>query len=387
MEYHVSTNFNCQILYFTTCSCLSDDRGIVWIGEKDDGNPNIYWTDFKTGEYHQISNNQEGTLKSYVYFNGTEHRGLGKASVSFDNVQDKVYYLQGRNICCADLKGNIRILNQIPEDQITAFTHISRDGKRFCVPTTDKRALEHPHIDGEAADVWKEYDVDERCRKEKLNSYLRVYDTETGEMIACEKVPKCWITHVSFNPVNPNIILYNNEWAEHCGVRRMWLWNGSYHIAIRTVDEGRSIHDWVCHEMWSCDGKYVIYHGGFTDGNKFLGRYCLEDKSIVEVPFSEDYTAYGHFNNAVNGLLCCDGYYEEKGYKSDCDGRWISVQKVDWEQKKIEWFPIELHGSAMNHQDNHPHPTFNPEGNRIYYTSTRSGKREVYSCKVPKGIL
>ena len=388
MNYHISDTEGCQILYFTTCSCLNEDRGVVWIGGGEE-NPNIFWTDFKTGEKHQISDNHEGVMKSYVYFNGFVNRGICKSSISFDNIHEKVYYLQGRDICCADLDGNIRVLNQIPEDQVTAFTHISRDGKRFCIPTTDMRALEYPREEGQPFDFWKGYDIDRRCRDEDLSSYLRVYDTETGEEILCEKVPKCWITHVSFNPVNPEIIMYNNEWCEFAGLRRMWLWDGKNHIAIRSMEDGRTLHDWVCHEMWSMDGNYVYYHGGFAnDGPKFLGRYSLADKSIVEVPFDKHYTGYGHFNNSSRGLFVCDGYYEHPDYNSeDYNGRWISFQKVDWDKKTITWYPMEVHDSQMNHQDNHPHPTFNPEGTRAYYTSTRSGKREIYSVAVPEELL
>lgn len=38
--------------------------------------------------------------------------------------------------------GNRKILAQVPENRVTAFTHISGDGKRLCVPMTDGRCLE-----------------------------------------------------------------------------------------------------------------------------------------------------------------------------------------------------------------------------------------------------
>ena len=43
---------------------------------------------------------------------------------------------------------------------MTAFTHVSSDGKRLCVPTTDARAL-----DGDQKlTEWFKYNIDERVR-------------------------------------------------------------------------------------------------------------------------------------------------------------------------------------------------------------------------------
>ena len=102
MEYGVSQSFDCQLLYFTSSSCLKDNKGLVFIGEEN-GNPNVYYKDYVAGEVRRLSNNTEGTLKSYVYFNGTEHKGFGKASACLDQNRELVYYLQGRDICQVEL--------------------------------------------------------------------------------------------------------------------------------------------------------------------------------------------------------------------------------------------------------------------------------------------
>jgi hypothetical protein len=145
---------------------------------------------------------------------------------------------------------------------MTAFTHVSADGTRLCVPTTDARALDDEVLLKGKPD----YDIDERVQKESLSSYLRVYDTATGKEILCEQVPKAWITHVQFSPRDHNMILYNHEWCSDCGIRRMWLWDGHRHIRLRTEGEGRSRADWTCHEMWERDGSAIIYHGSYHHG-------------------------------------------------------------------------------------------------------------------------
>lgn len=102
---------------------------------------------------------------------------------------------------------------------MTAFTHISADGTRLCIPTTDAHAL-----DGDSILSGKpNYDIDKRVRDERLSSYLRVFDTRTGKEILCERVPQTWITHVQFSPIDNQLILYNNEWPSDCGIRRIWL--------------------------------------------------------------------------------------------------------------------------------------------------------------------
>ena len=400
MNYNVREDFDCQMLYFTSSSCLRNNNGIVFIGEKNE-NPNVYWKEFSTGKVTKISQNNDGIMKSYVYFNGEINKGLAKASVCLDNHNEQVYYLQGRDICKADLDGNITVLAQIPEDQVTAFMHVSGDGTRLCVPTTDMRALEAPRIEGRATrfNMNNRKEIDERVQKEFLNSYLRVYDTKTGEEILCERVPRAWITHVQFHPKDNNIIMYNHEWPSNCGIRRMWLWNGEYHKALRTIDEGRGINDWVCHEMWSDDGESVIYHGSHDkSGDYFVGRIDMVTGKITEIELPKEYRKYGHFTISCDGLLVSDGYYQTEKENSDSSAgnqaKWISVQKVNWDAGTIDWYPIEEHNSSWGNQDYHPHPIFSPDGNRVYYTSDKigkteehNGKLEIYSCEVPAEAL
>ena len=59
---------------------------------------------------------------------------------------------------------------------------------------------------------------------EGLSSYLCVYDTASGALAYEKRIPLCWITHLQFNPVDPEIIMYNHEWPfSDCGIRRIWI--------------------------------------------------------------------------------------------------------------------------------------------------------------------
>lgn len=389
-----SENYNTQMLYFTCSSLSLDDQRIYLISDRD-GNPNIFVCNTETGEAKQLTHNMKGYLKSYVFFDGGYYEGLGKSSVCLDSAHDIVYYIQDDKICKTTIDGTTTILNTVPEDRMTAFTHVSADGKKLCVPMTDGRCLDFdPETEGTGLDKRPVYDIDKRVQDEKLNSYLYVYDTQTGELLFVETVPNCWITHVQFNPVNSDQILYNHEWShKDCGIRRMWLFDGEKHVRIRTEAPDRSRNDWVCHEMWSDDGKTIIYHGGFDDGPAFVGRYSLETKECIEIPLPENYTSYGHFTMSHTGRLVCDGYFkpeneEEKvmAYNSTDfgadphkkDGKYITLQDVDWEARTIKWTLLCRHGSDWLGQDAHPHPIYSHKGDKIFFSSRENGHVKVY---------
>ena len=171
-----SPQSNDQLLYFTSTSLLSDDQHLIFLSDRT-GCPNIFIRDVAAGTERQLTRNTEGFLKSYVYFDGVPYRGLGRASVSVDPQRGMIYYLQGSQVCAVDTNGTSRVLAELPADQMTAFTHVSGDGKRLCVPTTDARAL-----DGDTLLKGKpKYNIDARVQQENLSSYLRVYDTSTGK--------------------------------------------------------------------------------------------------------------------------------------------------------------------------------------------------------------
>lgn len=209
---------NNQLLYFTSTSLLCQNKWLVFISDRT-GSPNLYWMDLETGEERALTAQSEGYLYSYVYFDGNPYRGLGKASVSLDAERGIVYYLQGRSVMQVDLHGNARELCRLPQGQLTGFTHVSADGSLLCVPTVDEDAFCVGQGDRNPG-------IDLRTREKGLSSYLRVFDTHTGEEVLCEPVSGAWITHVQFCPTDNHKILYNHEWCTDCGIRRMWLFDG-----------------------------------------------------------------------------------------------------------------------------------------------------------------
>ena len=401
-------HFDTQLLYFT-CSSLSADDQRLYIISNRDGHPNVFVKDLHSGEERQLTHNEKGILKSYVYFDGTLNEGLGKASVCLDSQRDIIYFIQDDCICKVGLDGKVVVLNHIPDNRMTAFTHVSDDGRWLCVPMTDGRCLDYdPETEGSGLDKRPIYNIDQRVQEEQLSSYLCVYNTADGSLRYERRVPLCWITHVQFNPADPDIIMYNHEWpCRDCGIRRIWLYNRHTDELIRVRTEGddtlgnphgfpRNAADWVCHEMWSDDGNIIIYHGGYDKGPAMVGRYDMRDKVYWEIALPEEYKSYGHFTMNHQQILCCDGYFKFADDKlvvrenstdngpdpHKKDGEYISQVVPQWEEGRLQWIPLCKHESDWLGQDAHPHPIYNHAGDRIYFNSRSEKDIKVYYIDV-----
>lgn len=400
---HVSgcEEYNTQMLYFTCSSLSADDRRLYLISDRT-GHPNVVVRDLESGKERVLTDNTAGYLKSYVYFDGGFNRGLGKASVCLDCGRDIIYYIQDDQIRKVGPDGRITVLNTVPDGRMTAFTHCSADGRLLCVPMTDGRCLDYdPDTEGSGLDKRPVYNIDGRVQAEGLSSYLCVYDTATGALLYEKEVPDCWITHVQFNPVDSEQILFNHEWAcADCGIRRMWLYDHRTGAVTRMREEGplegglrRSREDWVCHEMWSDDGRYIIYHGAYANGGPaFVGRRDNADGSHIEIALPEDYNAYGHFLMAHSGNLVCDGYFkfpwESKPVRENSTDNGPDPHKKDaeyicqvlpcWEERRLEWVPLCKHESDWLGQDAHPHPIYSHKEDKIFFSSRRGRTVQVY---------
>jgi oligogalacturonide lyase len=369
------------LVYFTSNSLLSDDRRIVLI-QKINGCRNLFLMDMANGELKKITDctGHEDTSQKNSVFLENDQDNIQDDSVIVHSDSGRVYYVQGRKICRTDMNGDVKVLAHIPAGMANGVMHVSTNGRKLLVSTSDVRAFKD--YDGTNSSI-----IDYTVQSLGLSAQLRVYDTETGEQSICEHVQRAWITHVQFNPEDDNVIMYNHEWPSDCGIRRIWIWNGEEHVLVRPEGEGRSREDWTCHEMWERHGTNLIYHGGYKNGLYYVGKatikdlYRLGDIQLNEIAFPQEYVKYGHFTVSNTRALVTDGYFQtpnEPGKSS----RWITVLKPDWEKKTIEWIPLCEHGSNWKGQESHPHPIFNHAGNAVYFNSNKEGYRAVYKVDV-----
>jgi len=361
---------NEQLLYFTSSSLTAGNDRLVLLSDRT-GGPNVFVRDLNTGDETPLTDNRGGMQFSYVYFDGTPHAGLAKASVSLDHQRGRLYYIQDDQLWRAELNGRRHRLAALPEGQVTAFTHVSSDGRWLCVPTIEAGVFGDDYRVPTGG-------VDHHVREHQLASHLRIYNTQTGEQTACTPVPGGWVTHVQFHPTDPTRILYNHEWADEAGLRRMWLWDGQDHHRLRPMTQGRDPRDWVCHEVWSEDGGAVIYHGQYHEGPAFLGRVEMQTGRAIELALPDDWRGYGHFVTGPDDRIVTDGYFRRDDEPAEKFGRWIAEVAPDWQQRTLTWTPRVRHGSSWVDQDAHPHPVFDHTGRWVYFTSDRDDRRAVY---------
>ncbi|MBL8993902.1 MAG: hypothetical protein JNM63_11215 [Spirochaetia bacterium] len=373
---------NDQLLYFTTTSLDEGDESLWFISDRD-GSPNVYCQDLKTGACAALTSNRNGRQWQYQGFGGEREKGLAVWSMALDDKKKMLYTIQDNQILAVDANGKQKVLAEIDAGQTTAFIDVSSCGNWLCVPTTDERALLRPSEDGNP--VGAPRDIDKRCQDEGLCSFLDVYHTGTGKRELHLCVPRCWITHVQFHPMDPSRILYNHEWTVGSdGNRRMWLWDGTRHHCLRPQNKSCSQKDWISHEVWSPDGKSLMYHGAFFEGAALIGHMDPHSFWRKEIALPQGWHRYGHFQiHPTRGdLLVSDGYYQTDDDEPG-KGRWLSLQKVNWQNCEIEWIPICRHESSWKVQDDHPHPIFNHAGNEVYFTGgTPEGGRAVYRVAV-----
>jgi oligogalacturonide lyase len=369
------------LVYFTSNSLLSDDRRIVLI-RKQNGCRNLSLMDMASGEIKQLTHNtgSRTELPADRQFYWNDDDNIVDGSVIVHSQSGNIFYMQGRKICRVNPQGEVEILGQIPDGTASGVMHVSASGKKLLVSTSDTRAFRKYTGQNNAI-------IDYTVQSLGLSAQLRVYDTGSGEQLVCENIHRAWVTHVQFNPVDDNVIVYNHEWPADCGIRRIWLWNGQEHVLVRPEGEGRSREDWTCHEMWERGGTNLIYHGGYKNGYFYVGKatipdlYRLREIQLDEITFPKEYVKYGHFTVSNTRALVTDGYYQAPGEPAG-RSRWITILKPDWQRKTIDWIPLCEHGSDWIGQESHPHPIFNHAANAVYFNSNKEGYRAVYKVDI-----
>lgn len=353
-------------LYFTSSSFTRDNMQVLVISDLGGSSPNLFKLHIETGEMVQLTNNTDGILKSYVYYDGVPYKGLGKASPSYNPQADTLLYIQGNEVRLMNV-GTLEeeTLYTLPDGVMTGFTHLSADGRYACIPYISSEAFEV----GEGNPFTL---IRQKVEREQLESHVLIIDTQLkkGEVWFSQAG---WITHVQFHPTDHRKILYNHEGG--MVEQRIWLYDNGRIARIRDQrDQDSKL--WICHEMWLKEGIGVIYHG--TTGvpndpsmmdlekkeeeiSSFVGCIHLDGGSYVEMRFPASMKSYGHFTvSSSDELLVTDGIIDPKQ---------IHLVHANWKDGTFSWTPVCAHNSSFAVQDVHPHPIFSHDDKYILFTS------------------
>lgn len=351
-------------LYFTSHSVTSDNRWLVFLSDRD-GHPNLYAIDRGDGSIRRLSNNRNGLLRSYVYPQGGP-AGLSKASPCLDPFLNRLFYIRDDQVFRVDLDDpDLREerLCALPPGWYGAYTHISPDGKTFCVPCTDPRAF------ADEKSQWEQLNqVPPRMERQGLHTRLYFIDGESGATRLAAQTP-FWVTHVQFDPAGSGRLVFNLEGHVKGSPLPNRIWclepDGSTR-ALAPEDPG----EWRSHENWAPDGKSIVYHG-FRNGSAFVAARTWEGMLLHET--------------AIDGVDFWHASGLPDGRRMVVDRRDGIISILDPGASKPEQRLKDLcrHDTTYEDQDAHGHPLAGPDGRSIVFTSNRSGHCQVYEVAVP----
>lgn len=351
-------------LYFTTHSVTADDRWLVFLSERD-GHPNLYAIDRRDGTIRQLSRNDSGTLRSYVYPLGGQ-TGLSKVSPCLDPFRNRLFFIRDDRVFQVrldDPEAEELCLASLPAGWYGGFTHISADGKTLCVPVTDPQAF------AEEKTQWEQLDhVPARMAAGGLCTRLYFIDMETGAQRIAAEAP-FWVTHVQFDPAGSLRMIFNLEGSGDGAPLPDRIWcletDGSFR-PLAPEAEG----EWRSHENWASDGRSVVYHGS-RDGRAFVAARTWEGELLHET--------------AIDGV----DFWHATGLP---DGRRLAVDRRDGMISLIDPQPgaaqprvVDLcrHDTTIEDQDTHAHPITALHGRSLVFSSDRSGDCQVYEVAIP----
>jgi oligogalacturonide lyase len=353
-------------LYFTSSSFTADRKHVLYISDDGSGNPNLYKLSLANGSAVQLTDNRNGTMKSYVYYEGNPNRGLAKASPSYNEQTNKLLYIQDNEVHLIDVDTlEEECIYRLPADVMTGFTHLSEDGCLAAIPIISTEAFQvgpgNPFSQ-----------IRMKVKEQGIQSSMLQLHTETHQCdVLFEQVG--WITHVQFHPEDHRQLLYNHEGG--MVEQRIWLYEQGNIRKIREQAPGPQAL-WICHEMWSQQGKGIIYHGTSGIPNdpamkelsraeddivSFVGYYDQDSNRYDEVQFPSEMKAYGHFtSNSDDSLLVTDGVIDSKS---------IHLLEPNWQSRTAAWTKVCTHNSSFKVQDVHPHPIFSRDDRYVLFTS------------------
>ncbi len=349
--------------YFTSPAVTADDRWLLTMQESE-GRVGLWVTDRRNKSCVPL-HEPDRRMYAYVYGDGDRSGGFSKSSVSLDAGRGRVYWQQGQELFAAELGEGApppRSCARLPEGWVSAYNHVSDDGRYVVIPLTHPDAF----YDGMSQeDHMKE--VPPKLINHGLCSRIYLLDVQSGELRCLAEVP-LFVTHAQCDPSGSGRILFNSEgsyWMTGEAHKRIWVLeaNGEMHPLFDQAPDTE-----CSHENFSPDGSMVIYHGHRRDWSSFVSGRTLDGDVCWEID-----TPDFHPWHAITTP-------DLPGFTIDvADGRILLGRLVAGQLHLRE---LCRHASSMSHQDVHAHPVMTPDGKGVVFTSDVSGCAGVYEVRL-----
>ena len=332
-------------LYFTQNGFIPDEHRLIF-------------TSKRTGRWNLFSMN----LDDGTFIQLTDGRSIAGTGAAVSSRTKQIFFIDSSVVKALDLKTlKENDLYKIPAGySIGSSLTITSDGKTLAFSINERIVL--------ATTTSKIYsDMDEKFEKKPWCAVVSGNTDGTGwhEILREKK----WISHTLINPQNGNQILFCHEGNWKQVEQRLWLVasDGTGNHMVRP-EETPEIQ--IGHEFWFNDGIHIGYQCSIPkDKNKYIGIADAGTGSFIEYPttFKDNHVQ----TNPGGTLFVGDG--------TDNDP-FINLYRL--ENKKLAGTHIYRHGGSFSKQEYHPHPVFTPDGNFIFFTSSKDGNGNIYMIKI-----
>lgn len=207
-------------------------------------------------------------------------------------------------------------------------------------------------------------------------SRLAIIDTRTGEWdVILERET---IAQPQFCPDDPEALFYAGPLTD-----RVWMINRDGTNNLRLYE--RAPGEWITHETW-IPGRREVAFVDWPNGVRAVQIDTGDERRIT------DFNAWHTACSPDGTTMVADTNFPDIGLQL-FDPRDASAERTTlcypaassvgehWDGPfPYADGPIETYSP----QHTHPHPTFAPDGERVVYTSDRSGFSQVYEVELPK---
>ncbi len=340
------TNYkgNSHHFYFTNSGWFDNGKKLLFSSDRNN-RTNLFAINLSDYNIQQLTDLEDLPLPLEVAF----------FSACRNPVKDEAFYWYGTELISLDLNTlQSSAIFKMDPGWKNSITSCSADGKYVYFSISEDLS------DLFEVDLLRGYvGFEETWEAKPKSKIIRVStDGSKSEVIFEEQY---WINHLNTSPTRSDLITFCHEGPWGKVDNRIWCLNTEtkevWKIRPRTHEGER-----VGHEYWYADGETLGYHGTRADGSAFLGHIRYDNTGLVEVDFSKH---TGHIHSNDKNLIVGDG------------GGVIKLWK--WNGKSYDGPRILCeHKSSMKTQHSHPHPRFNARGDKVLYTTDRSGYCNVY---------
>ena len=207
-------------------------------------------------------------------------------------------------------------------------------------------------------------------------SCLMIVDTLTGSHETILRRDS--IAHLQFCPDDDDLLFYAGPLTD-----RVWALNRNGSGNRRLYERDAAKKEWITHETWIPGTKELAFVD-WPHGVRAVHADTLQVRTLAA------FNAWHAVCSPSGEWMVADTNYPDRGIRlfrvQENDGEFIAVCYPEASNQGSHWggpFPYD-NGPIRVHapQHTHPHPSFSPDGQRIVFTSDRSGHAQLYEADI-----